>query len=239
MVLLALLLTTGMRLVVRDGFDYRKGIVAGVSFWIGVGFQQEVIFHELLHPWWSGLLGNGMTAGGITAIVLIGLMNLMSLRSERIRMKLGPDSLPELLAFFNRVGARFGWNPEQSNRLRLAGEEAVRALLDANPDGDTRSRLLRVKARKEGSAIELEFVSAGSESNVEDKIMLLGERFDTSAVEHDISLRLLHHFASSVHHQRYRNTDVLTVRLDKPPPRRGASDASRGSDAAPDAGGGW
>ena len=34
-VLLGLLFVVGMRIIVQDGVDYRKGLIAGVSFWIG------------------------------------------------------------------------------------------------------------------------------------------------------------------------------------------------------------
>ena len=45
-VLLAMLFVTGMKMVVQDGIDYRKGLVVGVSFWAGVGFQSGVVFPE-------------------------------------------------------------------------------------------------------------------------------------------------------------------------------------------------
>ena len=47
-VLLAMLFVLGMKIVVQDGIDYRKGLVAGVAFWVGVGFQNGVIFPESL-----------------------------------------------------------------------------------------------------------------------------------------------------------------------------------------------
>ena len=57
----------------------------------------------------------------------------------------------------------------------------------------------------------LEFVvAAGEERNLEDRIALLGEHTDGTPVEHEISLRLLRHLASSVH-QQYHDTDVVTV----------------------------
>ena len=34
------------------------------------------------------------------------------------------------------------------------------------------------------------------------------------AAEHDFSLRLLRHLAASVRHQKYHDTDILTVRVD-------------------------
>ena len=66
-VLLGLLFVVGMRIVIQDGIDYRKGLIAGVSFWIGVGFQNGVVFPEHVSGIAGGLLENGMTAGGMTA----------------------------------------------------------------------------------------------------------------------------------------------------------------------------
>ncbi len=40
-VLMAMLFVIGMKIVVQDGIDYRKGLVAGVAFWIGAGFPER------------------------------------------------------------------------------------------------------------------------------------------------------------------------------------------------------
>ena len=34
------------------------------------------------------------------------------------------------------------------------------------------------------------------------------------APEREVSLRLLRHLASSVHHQQYHDTDIVTIRVD-------------------------
>ena len=83
-VLLSLLFVIGMKLVVQDGIDYRKGLVVGVSFWIGVGFQNDAIFPELVAGFAGGLLQNGMTAGGLTAMVMTLFMELTSPRRYRL-----------------------------------------------------------------------------------------------------------------------------------------------------------
>ena len=46
--LMALLLTQGMKIIVQDGLDHRKATVAGLSFWLGVGFQGGHIFADAL-----------------------------------------------------------------------------------------------------------------------------------------------------------------------------------------------
>jgi len=40
-------------------------------------------------------------------------------------------------------------------------------------------------------------------------------------MEREVSLRLLRHIASSVRHQQFHDTDILTVRVDAPETVRG------------------
>ena len=63
-ILIALLFVQGLRIIVQDGLDHRKATVVGIAFWVGVGFQNGVIFPDLLGDGFIGvLLGNGMTSG--------------------------------------------------------------------------------------------------------------------------------------------------------------------------------
>ena len=43
---------------------------------------------------------------------------------------------------------------------------------------------------------------------------LLSERAADTPVEQELSLRLLRHYASSVRHQQFHDTDVVTVRVE-------------------------
>ena len=83
-VLLAMLFVIGMRIVVQDGIDYRKGVVAGVAFWIGAGFQNGAIFPEYFNDFAGGLLQNGMTAGGLAAILMTMFLELTQPRRRRM-----------------------------------------------------------------------------------------------------------------------------------------------------------
>ena len=214
-VLLSLLFVLGMRMVVQGGVDYRKATIAGVAFWIGVGFQNQVIFADHLGEWWGSLLGNGMTAGGLTAIVLTLFMELTGPRSRRIETALTVDALPEVIAFLREFASRRSWSEDAVQRLCSAGEETLLSLVQ--PEGaaavEAKRRLL-VIARASGKAAELEFVAAPGEENLEDRLVLLTERGGGAPAEHEISLRLLRHYASSVYHQQYHDTDIVTVRVE-------------------------
>ena len=218
-VLLAMLFVLGMRMVVRDGADYRKGVIVGVSFWVGVGFQNGVIFADQLGGLWADLLGNGMASGGLMAIVLTLFMRLTSGRRQRIETALDTASVPEIDSFLARFASGHGWDEEAAARLRSAGEEALLCLLTSleEEEGaqprDRKARRLLVTVHSEGRGAELEFLAAPGQRNLEDLVVLLPVA-PGDAVERDLSLRLLRHHAASVRHQQYHSADILTVRVD-------------------------
>ena len=214
-VLLSLLFVLGMRMVVQGGVDYRKATIAGTAFWIGVGFQNQAIFADRLGEWWGSLLGNGMTAGGLAAIALTLFMELTGPRSRRIETALTVEALPDVIAFLRDFAARRSWSEDAVQRLCSAGEETLLSLVrpEGDPAADGKRRLL-VVARGSRRAAELEFVAAPGEENLEDRMVLLTERGGGAPAEHEISLRLLRHYASSVYHQQYHDTDIVTVRVE-------------------------
>ena len=218
-VLIALLFVQGMKIIVQDGVDHRKAAVVGLSFWIGVGFQNQWIFAALLGDGFLGvLLGNGMTSGALAAVVMMMFVELTGPRRKRLEVALDTDALPELGEFLRGFASRAGWNADLTEgRLVLVGEETLASLL--SEEGDeverARGRRLIVTARADGSAAELEFVSAAGGENLEDRLGYLGETPDLPDVQ-EISFRLLRHYASSVRHQKYHSVDIVTVRVDGP-----------------------
>ena len=214
LVLLALLFIQGMKLVVQDGVDYRKSIIAGLAFWIGLGFQNQLIFAEQLGETWGGLLGNGMTAGGLTAMVLTLFVELTAARRRRLDGPLDAKILPEIDTLLRDLAGRLGWNADSTERLCSAGEETLVSLVrQEEKAADVAGRRLRVVARNDHGTAELEFIAAVGETNLEDRMVLLTDQTDTPN-ERELSLRLLRHYASSVRHQQYHDIDIVTVRVD-------------------------
>ena len=207
-VLLAMLFVLGLKMVVADGLDYRKGIVVGVSFWIGVGFQHQVIFAEQLGEWWGSLLGNGMTAGGLAAMALTFLT---SSPRRRIEVALNSASLSAIHDFLEAFAARRKWSADAVARLRSAGEEALVSLAGDGAGTDDDRRLL-VTIRSDGADAELEFLAAAGDQNLQDLIVLLPDSPENA--EREVSLRLLRHAAASVRHEQYHGADILLVRVD-------------------------
>ena len=213
--LVAKLFTFGIEILQHDGLDYRKGLVVGLGFWIGLAFQLDWIFPEYFQGPWSEMLGNGMTVGGLTVIGLTLFDEVTGPRRQRLRVALSTGAYPKIDAFLGALGSRRRWSEEMIERVRAVGEETLLLLLRKEEERtaeDGRSLLLMVSG--EGDDAVLEFVAATDETNLEDQLALLSDRAVGGRVEQEVSLRLLRHYASSVRHNQFHDTDVITVRVE-------------------------
>ena len=213
LVLLAVLFVLGARLAGSGGIDYRKAIVIGVSFWIGLGFENGLIFGDQVGGWAAAFLDNGMTAGGLSAILMTAFVEWTRPRRRRLEVEVSSGAVRAIGGLLAELAARRGWSDQAKDRLLSAGEEAVLSLaaLDEDADGEKAPpRRLRLVARVTRQDAELEFVAAPGGENVEDRLVVMAPEAD-APVEKDLSLRLLRHVAHSVRHQQYHDTDVLTV----------------------------
>ena len=155
-----------------------------------------------------------MTTGGLVAIVLTLFMELTRPRRRRIEMELDGAAVPRVEAFLRECAGRLGWSAMAVERLCLAGEETLLSLgMPKEGEEAGQKRRLLLFANRDGSALELEFVAAIGDENLEDMMVLLGERAEAPD-ERELSLRLLRHVASSVRHQQYHDTDIVTVRVE-------------------------
>lgn len=211
--LIGLLFVQGMRLVVNDGLDHRKAAVVGVSFWIGVGFQNQMIFADLLGKTWGALLGNGMTAGCVAALLMTGFMELTSSRRRRLEVELAAAALPQIDEFLRAVAAKIGWDAGATERLCAAGEETLAILMQqAEGDAAANQRRLILTARTAEEAVELEFSAAVPGDNLEDRLAYLSEQPEV-VDERETSFRLLRHHAAEVRHQKYHDLDIIGVQV--------------------------
>lgn len=214
-VLLGLLFVQGMRIVIQDGIDYKKAAVVGVSFWVGVGFQNQAIFPDIFAEGFLGLLfGNGMTAGALFAIVMMLFMELTGPRRKRLDTDLDIDALARIEGFLRDCAGKANWDDVSTERLAAAGEETLQVLLQGSDHTEVpQARRVTIGARMVGQSAELEFVTTLDGSNMEDHLAYLGDRSPVPD-EREVSFRLLHHHASSVRHQKYHGVDIVTVRVE-------------------------
>lgn len=215
-VLISMLFVTGMRIALQDGIDYRKGIVVGVSFWMGVGLQSQVIFPEFFTDFAGGLFQNGMTSGGIVAILLMIIMNFADTKRYRVKLPFGVAALTQIREFLDTFVAKNKWNEEVNNRLQVAAEETLLSMLehkDSTKEETDDTQVLELVAYRENKDVVLEFQSTGIEQNLQDQVAVLKEQSMLGRVEENVSLKILKEITDSVRHQQYHDTQLITVRV--------------------------
>ena len=220
-VLLALAFVRGMTEVVQDGIDHRKGLIAGVAFWVGVGCQNGMIFPEYLASFAGGLLENGITTGSLVAILMTLFLEVTAPRTSRLEVDADLSALKEIQDFVAAFAYHSGWDARMAHRLDAVSEETLLTLVDEDDVGKRGRRRLFLSARKESGGALLEFTAAAGEENIQDRMGLLAERPDDTLMEREVSLRLLRHLASSVRHQQFHDTDIVTVHVGAPGKRAG------------------
>ncbi len=211
-IIVALIFVFGVKILTNDGLDYRKSLIVGFAFWVGLAFQFDMIYPELIEGFWGDLLGQGMTSGGITVIVLSGFLDLTGRRPGRLRSSLSLDALPAIDAFLCDFARHMRSDESMTNRLRAVAEEAIHTLLgDGEPGG---KRDLLIIARQDGRSADVEFIAGGADVNLEDQLAMLSEGVTDLPNEAETPLRLLRHYATSVRHQQYHGTDIVTFRVE-------------------------
>lgn len=175
-----------------------------------------MLFPEYVSGAAGGLLANGITVGGLVAILMTLFLEVTAPRASRLEVEADMSALPRIRELIRGFAARSGWDSTMVDRLYAASEETLLTLASRDDGGRSPGRRLLLSARKEGGSAVLEFVAATGEGNIQDRIGLLAERPDDLVMEREVSLRLLRHIASSVRHHKFHDADIVTVQVDAP-----------------------
>ncbi len=205
-VFLVLLFSHGVRLIMSEGMSFDNGIVFGLALWLGIGFQNQQLFDGLLPNYLSDLLNNGMTAGGIAAVLLSWLVSLKNKRQVGNTQALTQEGLRGALAFVTEKARESDWRGEDLNRLLLATEEAFVYMLSNTPEGVDEVEL---RLRAAADFAELEIRCGETNANVETKL----RNIDTSENPDDLGLKVLKYMTDQLKHQQFSNGEFLILRL--------------------------
>ncbi len=217
LMIMGVLLVEGMRTIVKDGLDHRKGMVAGASLALGIGLESNNVLEDLLAGTWGVVFGSGLVVGVLAVVVLTSLMELSSPRRKRLEVELDMSDLPSINTFLTGLATRANWSAASTERLTAAGEETLSTMLQLREDyADQAQPRLILTAQGSARAIDLEFMAIFGEGNIEDHLAYLVEHTDTPD-ERDVSFRLLRHYASSVRHSKYYGIDIVSVQVESLP----------------------
>ena len=212
-IIFGMLFVEGAKTVFTGQVDQKKATIAGVSIVLGLsGGAISALFEGVA----THLVSSSIVVGGMAAIAMTAFTELSSFRTRRLRTDLSHSSLPAVDDFLSRFADRHSWTEGGKNRLRLVGEEVLLSLLDEEGDeAEEQSRRLVATIRPESDAADLEIVVASEhaiQGNIENRMAYL-DQVQALEDEQGMSLRILRHYASSVHHRKYYGIDIVSCRV--------------------------
>ncbi len=224
-IIFGMLFVEGAKTSFSGQVDQKKATIIGVSMVLGLSAG---IFGALVEGGGSQLVGNTIVVGAISAIGMTLFTEISSFQTRKLRVDLSQSCLPAVDDFLSQFADGHSWTEEGKNRLRLVGEEVVLSLLEEGGNGpylgesesgsgSVEKRRLVAAIRPESGSAELEILVASEDAiqgNIENRMAYLGGE---QALEDDreLSVRILHHYASSVNHRKYYGLDVITCRVEK------------------------
>ena len=212
---IGLIFVEGIRTAIQSGLDAQKVLVVAVAFSLGAGLENQTIFADVVGGAWGGLLDNGMLMGALSAVLMTVFLDLTTpRRGSRLQVKLDVSSLPEIDEFVRGIAARAGWDEPSTEHLRSAAEETLMSLVQPHEERPAEEAPRLVVVSRPGTGlVEMEFMAVFDEENLEDRLAHLSEETQGGLEEGGISLTLLRHHASSVHHRKYYGLDIVTVQV--------------------------
>ncbi len=222
MLAMGMLFVSGWQTILRDGLDPKRVLVVALASALGLGLNGHPITRDIFGEELGALLGSGVTIGAVVAISMTLLLEVISARRVRLEVTLDMASLPAIDKFLVEIASKLGWDEASTLRLRSAGEETLSSMVfpelepalegETATEGSARPRLL-VVARPQSETVDLEFVATTRQENIEDQLAYVTEESNVPTVD-DISLRLLHHHASAIRHQKFHGVDIVTVHVE-------------------------
>ena len=214
-IIFGMLFVEGAKTVFAERVDQKKATITGVSMVLGLsagafsGFFEGTAIH---------LASNTIVVGGMAAIAMTVFTESSGLTARKLRIGLSQSSLPAVDDFLRQFADRHSWTAEGKNRLCLVGEEVMLSLLnEENDDPAEQKRRLVATIRPDSGSAELEIVVASDnaiQGNIENHIAYL-DQDQALEDEQQLSVRILRHYASSVHHRKYYGIDIISCRVDK------------------------
>jgi NCS2 family nucleobase:cation symporter-2/xanthine permease XanP len=213
LVLILLLFMHGIRMVARDGLTYEKGFIVGMGFWLGAGFQQKAIFPDVIPEWLAPILGNGMTSGTVVTVILVALLGLRRSHRKSVETHLTEAAMPEVRELIGHAHARNpDWSPPVAERLQLAAEEVVLALIEMRENTtESATDKLHMEIVTGGETVELSVGVAPLHDDIKDLI-------DASMSSKPMSMsklpfQILGELVEDLQHYRYFGLDYISLTI--------------------------
>ena len=165
----------------------------------------------------------------MAAILMTMFLELTQPRRKRMETECHLSALPRIQEFLKSFAADNGWAQAMRNRLDAAVEETLATLFHRGDSAENARAAptcswWHSRRTAAPSWNSLPRAETSRISRIESPCW--ADTPKVRRVEREISLRLLRHVASSIRHQQYHNTDIVTIRVKAPEPKADQPSAS-------------
>ncbi len=212
LLLILLLFVHGVRMVASEGLSYENGVIMGMGFWLGVGFQQKAIFYSMIPSWLVPILDNGMTSGTLVTLILVWLLNLGRGRKARLQTGFSIENLPKINDFIQSFTQKHQWDERTTGRIQLAAEEIMLGLSQIREDSKTdHPPKFRIELSVIDKQVEMDIAISSMDENIE--LFIDAAKLSKQVPMDQLSFKILGKLADEVRHYQFHGLDFICLKI--------------------------
>jgi xanthine/uracil permease len=200
----AMLFQSGLSLAGRSQ-DRISQIIVGISFLIGLMGQQQLLFNDRLPEFLNQIVSNGITIGGISALLLTMISNAVVRGKVEVITELDKTNAGYLLDTIEQdMQQKYALAERDLYRLRLCAEELFTFMCDQKEGAGRTVRFALYRSSRDDLVCEVTVGAKLADADVVPDDCEPGEQLD---------LILLNKLASRVEHVRSGGNDYISFEL--------------------------
>jgi len=202
--MLALLFQSGLSLAAQSQ-DRISQLIVGSSFLIGLMGQQQLLFNDLLPDFLNQIVSNGITIGGISALLLTMISNVIFKGKVEVLTELDKNNAGYLLDTIEHdIQQKYSLTGRELYRLRLCTEELFVFMCDQKAGDDLAAKFAVYRSARDYLVCEVTIGANLADADIVPEDCEPGEQLD---------LILLNKLANRVEHVRSGGNDYISFEL--------------------------
>jgi NCS2 family nucleobase:cation symporter-2/xanthine permease XanP len=204
---MSMLLNVGMQLISEEASNYKTSLIVSISLAAGLLSSSGLIFPSLFSPAVNVFFTNGIAVGGITAILMNGILMVLRKKPEKINLSKQLDQIPQLQQWLERISHKKGIDKGLTLKVNLIAEELFVFMLNnsSNIDGKMSFRF-----RYEDEQIQLDMNDKGKVEDVDIPVEMEKVWKDTPE---KLGLVLVQKLASEFEHTKISDYNYISIKV--------------------------
>jgi NCS2 family nucleobase:cation symporter-2/xanthine permease XanP len=207
--LTAMMFPAGLNLIATTAPSHENSLLIGISLSIGMAAQSGLFFPGTMPTALTVFTNSAVAAGGLTAIVLSGLLSILNRPKLSFTIDAVIDRLDDLAAILENSAGRLKLTPDAMHHLQLACEEVFVHVADAfGKEGVEEQMTFKMLGEDDGL-----FVEIICSNKVRDVDQTTAEPALQEISEEALGLVILRQITSDLKHVRISGTTYISFRI--------------------------